>query len=123
MARSSLPGHTSRSTNGNAPLPTTIALPCHPTDLLTLAGTRSSSCFVVAGCSSRWRRALSLPAFGSSAVSLVVAPILVGDDSVAYFLTAGRDSGETAEDTRIMVTEHAAMVSAVISPVPRRAPS
>lgn len=60
------------------------------------------------------RRALSLPAFGVDAASLAVAPILVGDDSVAYFLTAGHDVGETDEDTRIMVTEHAAMVSAVI---------
>ncbi|GAA3547315.1 hypothetical protein GCM10022222_33670 [Amycolatopsis ultiminotia] len=62
----------------------------------------------------RMRRALSLPAFGAAAVSLVVAPILVGDDSVAYLLTAGHDADETGEDTRIMVTEHAAMVSAVI---------
>ncbi|WP_169816224.1 PucR family transcriptional regulator [Nocardia miyunensis] len=60
------------------------------------------------------RRALSLPAFGARAVSLVVAPILVGDDAVAYLLTAGHDADETGEDTRIMVTEHAAMVSAVI---------
>lgn len=62
----------------------------------------------------RMRRALSLPAFGTSAVSLVVAPILVGDESVAYLLTAGQDADETGEDTRIMVTEHAAMVGAVI---------
>jgi sugar diacid utilization regulator len=62
----------------------------------------------------RMRRAVSLPAWGASAVSLVVAPILVGDDSVAYLMTAGYDAEETGEDFRIMVTEHAAMVSAVI---------
>lgn len=62
----------------------------------------------------RMRRAVSLPAWGEAAASLVVAPILVGDDSVAYLLTAGYDADETREDSRIMVTEHAAMVSAVI---------
>jgi sugar diacid utilization regulator len=62
----------------------------------------------------RMRRALSLPAAGASAVSLVVAPILVGDDSVAYLVTAGHDADETREDTRVMVTEHAAMVCAVV---------
>jgi sugar diacid utilization regulator len=62
----------------------------------------------------RMRRALSLPALGASAVSLVVAPILVGDDSVAYLVTAGHDADETGEDARIMVTEHAAMVCAVV---------
>ncbi|MCI3276801.1 PucR family transcriptional regulator [Streptomyces cylindrosporus] len=62
----------------------------------------------------RMRRALSLPAAGASAVSLVVAPILVGDDSVAYLVTAGHDADETGEDARVMVTEHAAMVCAVV---------
>ncbi|MGQ4516544.1 helix-turn-helix domain-containing protein [Streptomyces sp. DW26H14] len=62
----------------------------------------------------RMRRALSLPAAGASAVSVVVAPVLVGDDSVAYLVTAGHDADETGEDARIMVTEHAAMVCAVI---------
>lgn len=62
----------------------------------------------------RMRRALSLPALGAEAVSLVVAPILVGDDSVAYLVTAGHDADETGEDARIMVTEHAAMVCAVV---------
>ncbi|WP_433887618.1 PucR family transcriptional regulator [Streptomyces sp. CA-111067] len=62
----------------------------------------------------RMRRALSLPAAGASAVSLVVAPILVGDDLVAYLVTAGHDAEETGEDARILVTEHAAMVCAVI---------
>ncbi|WP_435176323.1 PucR family transcriptional regulator [Actinacidiphila sp. bgisy145] len=63
---------------------------------------------------SRMRRALSLPAAGASAVSLVVAPILVGDDAVAHLVTAGHDADETGEDARIMVTEHAAMVCAVV---------
>ena len=62
----------------------------------------------------RMRRALSLPASGDSAVSLVVAPILVGDDSVAYLVSAAHDADETGEDARIMVTEHAAMVGAVV---------
>ncbi|MFI6350320.1 PucR family transcriptional regulator [Streptomyces sp. NPDC050560] len=62
----------------------------------------------------RMHRALSLPAAGAAAVSLVVAPILVGDDSVAYLVTAGHDADETGEDARIMVTEHAAMVCAVV---------
>ncbi|KAA9166134.1 hypothetical protein FPZ12_004120 [Amycolatopsis acidicola] len=62
----------------------------------------------------RMRRAVSMPAWGASAVSLVVAPILVGEDSVAYLVTAAQDADETYEDSRIMVTEHAAMISAVI---------
>lgn len=62
----------------------------------------------------RMRRALSLPASGASAVSIVVAPILVGDDSVACLVTAGHDADETGEDARILVTEHAAMVCAVV---------
>jgi sugar diacid utilization regulator len=62
----------------------------------------------------RMRRALSLPASGAAAVSLVVAPIVVGDDSVAYLVTASHDADESGEDARIMVTEHAAMVCAVV---------
>jgi sugar diacid utilization regulator len=62
----------------------------------------------------RIRRALSLPALGAGAYSLVVAPILVGDAAVAYVVTAAHDAEETSEDARIMVTEYAAMVGAVI---------
>ncbi|BBA95682.1 hypothetical protein RVR_643 [Actinacidiphila reveromycinica] len=82
-----------------------------------LAGVLDSDPDAVAqlvAAASRMRRALSLPAAGASAVSLVVAPILVGDDAVAHLVTAGHDADETGEDARIMVTEHAAMVCAVV---------
>lgn len=62
----------------------------------------------------RIRRSLSLPAMGVGAYSLVVAPILVGNEALAYLVTAGHDADETSEDARIMVTEYAAMVGAVI---------
>jgi len=60
------------------------------------------------------RRALSLPAFGDDTpVAITVAPVVVGNDCVAYFVLAATPTGDD-EDSRILVTEHAAMVAAVI---------
>src|SRR5205807_7433741 len=59
------------------------------------------------------RRALRLPAVGS-APSLVVAPILVGDDILAYLLTVEEAMDDSGEDTSLLVTEHAATICGVI---------
>ena len=56
------------------------------------------------------RRALTLPAAAEDTPSIVVAPIVLGDEPAAYLLTATRDEDGQAEDTRLMVTEHAAMI-------------
>jgi sugar diacid utilization regulator len=60
------------------------------------------------------RRALSLPAAAEDALSVVVAPIVLGDEAVAYLLTATRDEDGQGEDTRLMVTEHAAMICGIV---------
>jgi sugar diacid utilization regulator len=60
------------------------------------------------------RRALTLPAAAEDAPSVVVAPIVLGDEAAAYLLTATRDEDGQAEDTRLMVTEHAAMICGIV---------
>ena len=60
------------------------------------------------------RRALTLPAAAEDVPSVVVAPIVLGDEPAAYLLTATRDEDGQAEDTRLMVTEHAAMICGIV---------
>jgi sugar diacid utilization regulator len=60
------------------------------------------------------RRALTLPAAAEDTPSVVVAPIVLGDEPAAYLLTATRDEDGQAEDTRLMVTEHAAMICGIV---------
>jgi sugar diacid utilization regulator len=60
------------------------------------------------------RRALTLPAAAEDTPSVVVAPIVLGDEPAAYLLTATRDEDGHAEDTRLMVTEHAAMICGIV---------
>jgi sugar diacid utilization regulator len=62
----------------------------------------------------RTRRSLTLPGTSRAASSVVVAPIVLGDELVAYLLTAARDFDDRTEDIRLMVTEHAAMVCAIL---------
>jgi sugar diacid utilization regulator len=59
------------------------------------------------------RRALRLPAVGGAPTS-VVAPILVGDDILAYLVTAEGAPGNTGDDTGLLLTEHAATICGVI---------
>jgi DNA-binding PucR family transcriptional regulator len=59
------------------------------------------------------RRALRLPAVGE-APSSVVAPILVGEDILAYLLTVADARDDAGEDTSLLVTEHAATICGVI---------
>lgn len=60
------------------------------------------------------RRALTLPAGAEDAPSVVVAPIVLGDEPAAYLLTATRDDDGQTEDTRLMVTEHAATICGIV---------
>ena len=43
-----------------------------------------------------------------------MAPILVGDDILAYLLTVEDARGDGGEDTSLLVTEHAATICGVI---------
>src|SRR5439155_24344782 len=59
------------------------------------------------------RRALRLPALGGVPAS-VVSPILVGDDILAYLVTAEDSGDHHGDDTGLLVTEHAATICGVI---------
>src|SRR5579875_1234944 len=61
----------------------------------------------------RTRRPLRLPAAEGSP-SVVVAPVLVGDDILACLLTVERARAEPGEDVSLLVTEHAATICGVI---------
>jgi sugar diacid utilization regulator len=67
----------------------------------------------VLGAASRARRALRLPDVGTAA-PVIVAPVLVGDDVPAYLLTLEEGGDGTGEDTRLLLTEHAATICGVI---------
>ncbi|HEV7655148.1 MAG TPA: helix-turn-helix domain-containing protein [Mycobacteriales bacterium] len=78
-----------------------------------LATERAALARLVATAAST-RRALTLPAADEAAPSVVVAPIILGDEPAAYLLTANRDEDGQGEDTRLMVTEHAAMICGIV---------
>jgi sugar diacid utilization regulator len=59
------------------------------------------------------RRALRLPGPDGSA-SLVAAPVLVGDDILAYLLTVEGPRWEDGEDVSLLVTEHGATICGVV---------
>jgi sugar diacid utilization regulator len=59
------------------------------------------------------RRALRLPGPDDSP-SLVAAPVLVGEDILAYLLTVERPRQEAGEDVSLLVTEHGATICGVV---------
>lgn len=59
------------------------------------------------------RRALRLPDVADSA-SVIVAPILVGDEVPAYLMTLDKGEQSPDEDISLLVTEHAATICGVI---------
>jgi hypothetical protein len=65
------------------------------------------------GTLAQTRRALRLPGTDASP-SLVAAPVLVGDDILAYLLTVEERRLEAGEDVRLLVTEHAATICGVV---------
>ncbi len=67
----------------------------------------------VLSAASRARRALRLPGTGSAA-TVIVAPVLVGDDVPAHLLTLDTGGEGTGEDTSLLLTEHAATICGVI---------
>jgi PucR family transcriptional regulator, purine catabolism regulatory protein len=67
----------------------------------------------VLAAASRARRALRLPGAGTAA-SVIVAPVLVGDDVPAHLLALGTGGADAAEDTSLLLTEHAATICGVI---------
>src|SRR5215472_8678850 len=67
----------------------------------------------VLGAASRARRALRLPGAGGAA-SVIVAPVLVGDDVPAHLLTVDTGGHGAGEDTSLLLTEHAATICGVI---------
>ena len=79
----------------------------------TICGVILSREQVVAGAASRARRALRLPGAGSAA-SVIVAPVLVGDDVPAHLLTVDTGGHGAGEDTSLLLTEHAATICGVI---------
>jgi sugar diacid utilization regulator len=62
---------------------------------------------------SRARRPLRLPGAQASA-SVIVAPVLVGDDVPAHLLALGTGEQGTGEDSSLLLTEHAATICGVI---------
>jgi PucR family transcriptional regulator, purine catabolism regulatory protein len=67
----------------------------------------------VLAAASRARRALRLPGTGTAA-SVIVAPVLVGDDVPAHLLTVDTGGQGAGEDTSLLLTEHAATICGVI---------
>ena len=67
----------------------------------------------VLAAASRARRALRLPGAGIAA-SVIVAPVLVGDDVPAHLLTLDTSGAGAGEDTSLLLTEHAATICGVI---------
>src|SRR5215470_14228052 len=67
----------------------------------------------VLAAASRARRALRLPGAGTAA-SVIVAPVLVGDDVPAHLLTMNTSGQGAGEDTSLLLTEHAATICGVI---------
>src|SRR5437867_911478 len=67
----------------------------------------------VLGAVTQTRRALRLPPVGG-APSSVVAPILVGDEILAYLLTVEDARTDAGEDASLLVTEHAATICGVV---------
>jgi sugar diacid utilization regulator len=67
----------------------------------------------VLAAASRARRALRLPGAGTAA-SVIVAPVLVGDDVPAHLVTVDTGGQGAGEDTSLLLTEHAATICGVI---------
>jgi sugar diacid utilization regulator len=65
------------------------------------------------GTVAQTRRALRLPGTDASP-SIVVAPILVGEDVLAYLLTVETVRQEAGEDVSLLVTEHGATICGVV---------
>jgi hypothetical protein len=68
----------------------------------------------VLAAAARNRRALIVPVLAEDVASVIVAPVFVGNEVTGYLLSASKRDQPLAEDMRLMVTEHAAMVCGVV---------
>ena len=62
----------------------------------------------------RTRRALTVNATSPGASTVVVAPVVIGDELAGYLLTGVPRTDDRTEDLRLLITEHAAMVCSVV---------
>lgn len=70
--------------------------------------------YPILAAAARTRRALTVPVLSGTSESVIVAPVSVGQDVAGYLLTASGRAEDVAEDMRLLVTEHAAMVCGVL---------
>ncbi len=70
--------------------------------------------YTVLAAAARNRRALTVPVLTGAEESIIVAPISVGADVAGHLLVVGGRDHDLTEDTRLLVTEHAAVVCGVV---------
>src|SRR5580704_17622270 len=83
------------------------------TGRLELQGAESQLQAVLAAAA-RTRRALAVPSRERGGTSVIVAPISVGEEVVAYMLAANSRGAALPEDMRLLAIEHAAMLCGIV---------
>ncbi len=83
------------------------------TGRLELQGAESQLQAVLAAAA-RTRRALAVPSRERGGTSVIVAPISVGEEVVAYMLAANSRGADLPEDMRLLAIEHAAMLCGIV---------
>lgn len=68
----------------------------------------------VLATAARTRRALAVPSAERGGTSVIVAPISVGEEVVAYMLAVNSRGADLPEDMRLLATEHAAMLCGIV---------
>jgi len=68
----------------------------------------------VLATAARTRRALAVPSTERSGMSVIVAPISVGEEVVAHMLAVNSRDADLPEDMRLLATEHAAMLCGIV---------
>lgn len=76
--------------------------------------TGGSGPYTVLAAAARNRRPLTVPVASGDGASMIVAPVSVGQDVAGYLLAVSGRDHDLAEDMRLLVTEHAAMVCGVL---------
>ncbi|MGH3388731.1 MAG: PucR family transcriptional regulator [Actinomadura sp.] len=76
--------------------------------------TGGSGPYTVLAAVARNRRPLTVPVASGDGSSMIVAPVSVGQDVAGYLLAVSGRDHDLAEDMRLLVTEHAAMVCGVL---------
>ena len=68
----------------------------------------------VLATAARTRRALAVPSTERGGTSVIVAPISVGAEVVAYMLAVNSRGTDLPDDMRLLATEHAAMLCGIV---------